>query len=334
MSFEKYVFQEAYLRVKGLGDRLKLIKEQIDWEAFVPLIKSVFRDDKIVGGRPHTDEVLVVRCLVLQALYGLSDQELEYACCDRLSFRNFLGFPDAVPDFSTVWRIRDRLREAGLENKMWDELQRQIDVKGYKIEKGVIQDASFIEADLGRKRHYKEARAKKKGEEIVYTEKQEKHIDRDASFSIKNHQVFYGYKDHIKIDVGNELIRDYEVTTASEHDSCVDLVKEGDIGAYRDKGYFGRKPSAKGVADYTMDRASRNKPLTEEQHKRNHEISMVRAPGERPFSVLKRILKGGSTFIKSLPRVHIKEMFKCFAYNLYQLVTLRKKAIALALQKA
>ena len=61
---------------------------------------------------------------------------------------------------------------------------------------------------------------------------------------------------------------------------------------------------------------------------------MVRAPGERPFSVLKRILKGGRTLVKSLRRVRIKEMFKCFAYNVYQLVTLRKKAIALALQKA
>jgi IS5 family transposase len=187
---------------------------------------------------------------------------------------------------------------------------------------------------LGRKRHYKEARAKKKGEEIVYTEKQEKHIDWDASFSIKNHQVFYGYKDHIKIDVGNSLIREYEVTTASEYDIGTDLVRVGDLGAYRDKGYFGRKLKAPRVLDYTMDRASRNKPLTDEQHKRNHEISMVRAPGERPFSVLKRILKGGRTQVKSLPRVHIKEMFKCFAYNVYQLVTLRKKAIALALQKA
>ena len=333
-SFEQYVFQEAYLRVKGLGDRLKLIKEQIDWGAFVPLIKSVFRDDKIVGGRPHTDEVVVVRCLVLQALYGLSDQELEYACCDRLSFRNFLGFPDIVPDFSTVWRIRDRLREAGLEKKIWDELQRQIDFKGYKIEKGVIQDASFIEADLGRKRHYKETKAKKNGEKIVYAEKQEKHIDRDASFSIKNHQVYYGYKDHIKIDVGNSLIRAYEVTTASEHDIGTDLVREGDMGAYRDKGYFGRKIKAPGVLDYTMDRASRNKPLTDEQLKRNREISTVRAPGERPFSVVKRVFNGAHTFIKSLRRVRIKEMFKCFAYNLYQLVTLRKKALALALQKA
>ena len=52
--------KEQYERVRGLGDRLELMKEQIDWEPFVPLVSSVFRDDKVVGGRPHTDECVVV----------------------------------------------------------------------------------------------------------------------------------------------------------------------------------------------------------------------------------------------------------------------------------
>jgi IS5 family transposase len=268
-----------------------------------------------------------VRCLVLQALYNLSDQELEYACSDRLSFRNFLGFPDSIPDFSTIWKIRDRLREAGGEKEIWDELQRQIDEKGYKIEKGVIQDASFVLADLGRKRHHKEKKAKEKGEEISYTEKQEQHMDRDASFSLKSGQVYYGYKDHVKMDVDNGLIRSYEVTTASEHDALIDLVTRGDKAAYRDKGYFGTK-LVEGVSDNTMDRATRGNPLSGEQILRNRAISSVRAPGERPFSVIKRIFRGARTRVKSLPRVRIMEMFKCFAFNLYQLVTLCRKALA------
>ena len=110
-----------------------------------------FKDDKEVGGRPHTDEIIIVRALLLQSWYGLSDQELEFQVNDRLSFRNFLGFPDNVPDFSTIWRIRERLQKGGIEAKIWEELQKQLDQKGYTIQKGVIQDASFIEADLGRR---------------------------------------------------------------------------------------------------------------------------------------------------------------------------------------
>ena len=93
MSFNRFILEEQYKKVKGLGDRLALMKQQIDWKPFIPLVKSVFHDDKETGGRPHTDELVVVRSMLLQAWYNLSDPELEFQCHDRLSFRNFLGFP-------------------------------------------------------------------------------------------------------------------------------------------------------------------------------------------------------------------------------------------------
>lgn len=36
------------------------MKDIIDWEAFRPMIGSVFHDDDNVGGRPHTDELAIV----------------------------------------------------------------------------------------------------------------------------------------------------------------------------------------------------------------------------------------------------------------------------------
>ena len=152
MSFDNFVLREQYQKVKGLGDRLELMKKQIDWDPFIPLVEQVFYDNNETGGRPHTDELIVVRTMLLQAWYGLTDPELEYQCHDRLSFRNFLGFPNSIPDFSTVWKIRERLKEQGVDNEIWAELQRQLSMKGYKVKRGVIQDASFIESDLGRKK--------------------------------------------------------------------------------------------------------------------------------------------------------------------------------------
>ena len=331
MSFNQFVLKEQYKKVKGLGDRLELMKQKIDWKPFVPLVKSVFHDDEFIGGRPHTNEVLVVRSMLLQAWYSLSDQELEFQCHDRLSFRNFLDFPENVPDFSTIWKIRDRLKDAGVDAQIWTELQKQLDEKGYEIKKGVIQDAAFIEADLGRKRYFKEKQAKKKGEKIEYTEKQKQHIDKDASFSVKHGQVHYGYKNHIKLDVDNHFIRELEVTTASLHDGEIDLVERGDKSAYRDKGYFGKKLKAGNVKDMTMKRGTRAGKLNGGEQKRNKMISRIRAPGERPFGVIKRVFNGDRTSVKTLERVSIKEMFKCFAYDLYQLVTLERKKLAIAL---
>ncbi len=331
MSFNQFILKEQYQKVKGLGDRLELMKEQIDWAPFVPIVKKVFFDDDKTGGRPHTNELIVVRSMLLQGWYGLSDPELEFQCHDRLSFRNFLGFPESIPDFSTIWKIRDRLKDKKLDDEIWSELQRQLDARGCKIKKGVIQDAAFIEADLGRKRYYKEKKAREKGEKIEYTEKQKQHIDKDGSFSVKHGQVHYGYKDHIKIDVDNHLIRELEVTTASLHDGEIDLVDKGDRAAYRDKGYFGKMLKAKNVKDMTMKRGTRAGKINGGEQKRNKMISRIRAPGERPFGVIKRVFNGGRTLVKTLERVRIKEVFKCFAYDLYQLVTLERKKLAKAM---
>ncbi len=88
----------------------------------------------------------------------------------------------------------------------------------------------------------------------------------------------------------------------------------------------------KGVDDMTMKRATRGGKLNGGEQKRNRAISRVRAPGERPFAVIKRVFNGGRTLVKTLERVRIKEVFKAFGFNIYQLVTLKRKELAAALQ--
>lgn len=172
-----------------------------------------------------------------------------------------------------------------------------------------MQDATFIQAEGGR---------------TTKSEKREgsRHMDRDATFTAKNNQVIFGYKTHTKIDAGYMLIRGYEVTTASTHDNQIDLVRHGDGAAYRDKGYFGRKLSARTVKNMTMDRAVRGRGLDAKQKQRNWRITKVRSPGERVYAVIKNTFDGWYTLVKTLERVRVKEMFKCFAYNLYQFRTL------------
>jgi IS5 family transposase len=330
MSFDEFVLREQYGKVQGLGDRLALMKDQIEWESFIPLVRSVFHDDKIRGGRPHTNELVVVRSMLLQAWYGLSDPELEFQCHDRLSFRHFLGFPETIPDFTTIWKIRDRLVATGVDQLIWMEVQRQLDLKGYRVKKGVIQDASFIEADLGKKRYQREKKSRQAGESVSSADTQRRHRDRDGGFSVKNGQVHYGYKSHIKVDVDHHLVRTLVVTPANVHDGDIDLVTEGDRTAYRDKGYFGKPIHASGVVDKTMHRSVRGRRLNGGQQKRNKAIGRIRSPGERPFSVVKRVFKGERTMVKTRERVQVKEMFKYFGYNLYQLVTLERKRLAVA----
>lgn len=176
---------------------------------------------------------------------------------------------------------------------------------------------------LGRNATERIKKAKKKGEPVQYSEKQLQHMDKDGSFSVKHGQIHYGYKSHIKLDVDQHLIRDFDVTTASVHDSDIDLAKSDEV-IYRDKAFTGKQTKAKGNG--SMKRGI----LTPREKLRNKRICRIRAPGERPFSVIKRVFKRDRTQVKTLERVEIKEMFKCFGYNLYQLVTLERKRISVS----
>ncbi|TEU12623.1 transposase, partial [Candidatus Bathyarchaeota archaeon] len=90
-TFKAYMLRKAYKEVQKLGDRLAKIEPLIDWEAFRPLIQGLYDNRSERGGRPNVDEVVMVKMLMLQQWYGLSDPELERQAADRLSFRRFLG---------------------------------------------------------------------------------------------------------------------------------------------------------------------------------------------------------------------------------------------------
>ncbi len=60
---------------------------------------------------------------------------------------------------------------------------------------------------------------------------------------------------------------------------------------------------------------------------RNLQISMIRAPGERPFAVIKTVFKAAHVLVTTVERVNVKMVFTAIAYNLYQLRTLRKSGI-------
>jgi len=303
-SFNSYLLRKLYRETARDGDKHAEAEQQIDWERFRPIIKPMYINDTERGGRPNTDEVLMVKLLVLQAWYGLSDPELERQVNDRISFRHFLGYPERAPDYSTVWQFRELLAETGRDRLVWAELQRQLDAKGLKVRKGVAQDATFITSDPGH------ARADKPRGDEAQTRR-----SRDGAWTKKGGKSFFGYKLHMKMDLDHGFIRDLEATAANVHDSRVDLSRPGEV-VYWDKGYFGVEP--RGI-DATMKRATRGHPLCIWDRLRNRSISRKRCPGEHPFAVIKRVFGSGHVLVMSVPRVRVKLVFACLCFNLLRL---------------
>ena len=76
-SFEKYFMEKNYARVEELGDKLVDIDSLIDWEVFRTMIREMYDNHTERGGRPNNDEIVMMKMLVLQSWYGLSDLSLK-----------------------------------------------------------------------------------------------------------------------------------------------------------------------------------------------------------------------------------------------------------------
>ena len=224
MSFHAFVLKDEYGKIKQFGDRLEQINGLVDWQKFRSIIAPLFMDGA-QGGRPHTDEVVLTKCLVLQGLYGLSDEQLEFQSMDRISFRHFLGVDNKVPDFTTVWAFKERLQNAGIPDAIWNEFMRQIHSHGFAINKGVAQDASIIAA---RKSHAPQG-------------ERDNRSDQDGSWTVKGGKSTYGYKLHSKVELDNQFIMSMAKTTASVPDNQINLFNPDDEFANRDKGILGRR---------------------------------------------------------------------------------------------
>jgi IS5 family transposase len=307
-SFISFGLNQAYNRLSKVGDPLSHVNSLLDWERFRPITEDLYDNKTDKGGHPNIDSVLMIKILVLQQWYGLSDQAMERGIADRLSFMKFLCFPETVPDSTTIWLFRERLTEKGKLESIWQELQRQLDDKGLVVKEGSIQDATFITSDPGRSGN------KPRGDEARTRR------SKDGTWAKKGDEFHFGYKLHNKVDVEYGLIRGVTTTTASVHDSQVDLSSEGER-VYRDKGYFGVPAKGRSV---TMCRATRGHPLKTWDRMRNLQIRRIRSPGERPFAVIKTVFKAAHVLVTTVQRVNVKMVFNAIAYNLFQLRTLRQ----------
>ena len=160
----------------------------------------------------------MIKLLVLQSMYGLSDPELERQANDKISFLRFLGFPETVPDQTTVWYFRERISKTKKDKAIWKELQRQLEGKGLKIRKGVIQDATFVTADPGH------ALADTPRGDEAKTRR-----NKEGTWTKKGTKSYFGFKLHTKEDCDFGLIRSLQTTTASVHDSQIDLSEKGEV---------------------------------------------------------------------------------------------------------
>ena len=286
-------------------DPLLKLATMINWEQFRPIIRRAMKKEtKGNGGRPAYDYIMMFKVLILQRLYNVSDEQMEFQINDRLTFMRFLGLSlgDTVPDQNTIWLFRENLINKGLIDKLFNKFDRYLEEEGILIKEGSIIDATIVEAP--RQRNSREDNNQIKEGQIPEEWKNKPNMlrqkDTDARWMKKNGENYYGYKNHIKICRKSKLIRKYKVTDASVHDSQAveDLIDKSDSHheIYADSAYSGEPVKKiikkKKVRDRIHEKGYSHKPLTEKQLESNHKKSKVRARVEHVFAYMTNSMGG------------------------------------------
>jgi transposase, IS5 family len=264
---------DAVLRRVPDDHFLVQVERHIDWQPLEALLATAYAPI----GRGSAPPLVCLKMLLLEHWFDLSDPACEAACRDRLSFMRFLGLglADAVPDETTLSRFRKRLREAGLDGRLFEQVNRQLEARNLVIKRGTLIDATIVESAR------KPPMPGKPGNSA----------DAEAGFAVhKGKGVKHGYKFHLAVDHESELVRAAQVTPGQVHDSRVaeQLIQYDEQAVYADKAYDDAERrlllKQAGIEDGILHKAYRHHPLSAAQKRRNRVLAPIRANVERVFA--------------------------------------------------
>jgi IS5 family transposase len=308
-------FGDGWISPKiGQNATLERLSTEVKWYRFEKLLDRLKAEGP---GRPRKQVLMMLKALLLQQWYGLSDADLEEALNDRMSFRRFvgLGLEEAAPDHTTLCRFRNELACEGLSEKLFSEFSRQLEARGLILKRGTMIDASLVETP------HRPGSAD--GDRPA--------VDTDAALTARKGRrgTHYGYKMHAGVDQESRLIRRFVLTPANVNDTVpADALVCGDEKAvYADKGYAKRARRdwlrSLGIKPRIMHKSwGGGPPLTAWQKRANALIAPIRAEVEGVFATLKRWMAYRCVRYRGLHRNESHLKLLGIAYNMQRALKL------------
>lgn len=334
-----FAAQEREAKLMKLGDALQVLERHVDFSALADAVdEAAPRPGRERGGRPPFPTEVMVRILLIQQLFNLSDEQMEFQLLDRLSFQRFAGLRDSsqIPDRTTIWTFKERLIKAGASESVFDAVNRQLARHGYIARGGQMIDASIVQAPRqSLNKAEKSLVVDQNAMPADWSPPKRRQKDLDARWTKKHGKSYFGYKLSVNADKRCKLIRKIKISTASEHDTLhfEDVLDPANTSRdiYADKGYVNYKReerlTSEGYRMHIQRKGGKDKPLSEAQQRRNRRIASPRARVEHVFAGMAQL---GGKMLRSigLARATLQLHWKAAAYNLRRLCYLKEAKIS------
>jgi IS5 family transposase len=297
MGFDRYA--KTTRKAAFLAEMDKIVP----WKRLCGVIEPFY--PKAGAGRPPIGLERMLRIYFLQHWFNLSDPAVEDALYDSSAMRSLAGIDlgrEPAPDETTLCRFRHLLEKHALGEKIFTELNAYLADKG--VTTGTIVDATIIAAPSSTKNAKKER-------------------DPEMHQTKKGNEWHFGMKAHVGVDSKTKLIHSLRTTPANVADSAVlgDLLHGAETRVWGDQAYRGQKAVIKEKApraqDHTHRRYRHRGVVNEEERAKNRTKSKVRAKGEHPFLIIKRVFGFAKVRYRGLKKNTNRLFVACGLCNLF-----------------
>ncbi len=306
---QRTLAEEGFEQFRKPTRREKFLEEMdrlIPWKELAGVIELFYPKGK-GAGRPPIGVERMLRIHFLQHWFNLSDPAVEEGLYDSRAMRRFVGIDlgrEPAPDETTVCKFRHLLEAHNLGEQLFALIGQYLQENGLKISTGTIVGATISAPSS--------------------TKNREKKRDPEMHQTRKGNQWYFGMKAHIGVDSRTKLIHSVAATAANVHDSQLlpDLLHGEETRVWGDSAYTGQgdviREQAPNAKDFTNKKGNRFHALTEEERAKNRTKSRVRARGEHPFLVLKRLFGVTKVRYRGLDNNAHWLFVACGLVNLYQ----------------
>jgi IS5 family transposase len=305
---------------------VRRLRGLLDWHDLSSELDDCYRHK----GRASVPPEMMLRVVIAQHLYDLSDRQIEEQMTMNIALKFFIGLAPDKPgiDHSTISRFRGRVGNARFA-RIFNRIVAAARQAGLIADRLHAIDARVVKANVSawRKRDRDiDDDDDTPGGFVKFDDTPAGSPDPDAAWGAKSNKKFFlGYKHHISVDTDSGLITESVVTPGNEHDGAVMAMVLDDraVAIVADKAYDLPRNHQLLASRGIDNRIIRRKGENGSRNSRRYVV-------ERTNAIVKRWCGGGRARYWGLEKVSIQMMLASMAANLKRWLGLTAPGLAAA----